>query len=102
MNVSKLVSLNIVTNEGVLTDFPELNKKQVIEVIKSLLEKLNKTDNLQESIKMYLDQSVTGNNIWKTFPEVFVSQIIRSHQGKMIDNELLSNDKINKGTDKGI
>lgn len=101
MNVSKLISLNIVTSEGILSDFPDLNKKQVIEVIKSLLEKLNKTDNLQQSIKLYLDQSATGNNIWKTFPEVFVSQIIRSYQGKMIDNELL-NDNTNNGTDTGV
>ena len=93
MNVSKLISLNIVTNEGTLVDFQELTKQQVVIVIKVLLEVLNKRKDIQDSIREYLDQSVTGTNVWKTFPDVFISQIIRKYQAKMIDDHLL-NDQI--------
>ena len=93
MNVSKLISLNIVTNEGTLVDFQELTKQQVVIVIKVLLEVLNKREDIQDSIREYLDQSVTGTNVWKTFPDVFISQIIRKYQAKMIDDHLL-NDQI--------
>ena len=93
MNVSKLISLNIVTNEGTLVDFQELTKQQVVIVIKVLLEVLNKREDIQDSIREYLDQSVTGTNVWKTFPDVFISQIIRKYQAKMIDDYLL-NDQI--------
>ena len=93
MNVSKLISLNIVTNEGTLVDFQELTKQQVVIVIKVLLEVLNKRQDIQDSIREYLDQSVTGTNVWKTFPDVFISQIIRKYQAKMIDDHLL-NDQI--------
>lgn len=98
MNVSKLISLNIVTNEGALVDFPELTTIQVVAVIKVLMEILNKTEDLQESIQLYLDQSVTGTNIWKTFPDVFVSDIIRKYKAKMIDSYLL-NDQVDCPTD---
>ena len=81
------------TNEGTLVDFQELTKQQVVIVIKVLLEILNKREDIQDSIREYLDQSVTGTNVWKTFPDVFISQIIRKYQAKMIDHHLL-NDQI--------
>ena len=95
--LSKLRNMDIINNDGNITNYTELSDKQTNIVISQLLEILNlnmdtekKDAQITSNIDNYLEKTnCIGRTILTTFPVFILRDILHSNKTKMIDYILL-------------